>query len=66
MTVQPIYFQEKPGRPKELWAYRQGTQAEIETSARNLLEEMHEEGFARARVWVGKILVKKRREAERK
>ncbi len=61
MTVLPIYVQEKPGAPKELWAYRQGTRAEIETSARNLLEEMHEEEFLRARVWVGNVLVKKKK-----
>ena len=61
MTILPIYYQEKPRAPRELWAYRQGKLSEIETSARNLLEELHEEGFARARVWVGKLLVKKQK-----
>ena len=63
MTVLPIYVQEKPGARRELWAYRQGTRAEIETSAQNLLEEMHKDGFPRARVWVGGTLIKKRRAA---
>lgn len=59
MTVLPIYVQDKPGAPKELWAYRQGTRAEIETCAQDLLKEMHEDGFPRARVWIGTVLVKK-------
>ena len=61
MTVQPIYCQEKPGGHRELWAYRQGTRAEIEQSAQNLLESLHESGFKRARVWIGKTPIKKRK-----
>ncbi len=61
MTVQPIYYQEKPGGHRELWAHHQGTRIEIEESARYLLEELHGEGFKRARVWIGKTPVKRER-----
>lgn len=61
MTIQLIYYQEKPGEPRELWANYQGMKAEAENSARGLLDELHEEGLTRARVWVGKTLIKRER-----
>ena len=49
----PIYYQEKPGRPWELWAHRQANSLkEIEGTARHLLEELHEEGLHRAAVTI--------------
>lgn len=61
MTVLPIYVQDRPGAPRELWAYRQGTRAEIEKCAQDFLESMIENGDTKARVWIGKTLVKRER-----
>lgn len=60
MPTAQIYFRERPRDPLELWANRQGSSAEIERSARMLLDDLREEGFRQAAVFIGKKRVRRR------
>jgi len=48
----PIDYKESPQSPREHWATRQGTRAEIRQSAYWLLEEFWERGFTKASVYI--------------
>jgi len=52
ITDYPIELQRKPRGRIEFWAYRVGTRAQAIESARELLEDMREQGFTKAKVFI--------------
>lgn len=52
MPCKRIFYRAHPRDDVLLWAWRRGTLAEIRRSAEERLEELREEGYRQAVVWI--------------